>query len=202
MCIGGVVLAMALAEDTANDWLPLIMVDGHGFDATMGSLVFALFAASRTIGRFSGGPIVERVGRSRVLLVSALFAATGLALIAYVDSQVVAVVAVALWGLGASLGFPSRSRPSRRCSAPPPRRAGRRRRSSWGRRKQGEGPRRLFCEVNRPCSSAAPRSDVQRSGLFTRVHVGALHLDGRVLEGDGEVCAHALVDLLEDLHRV
>lgn len=106
MCIGGVVLAMALAEGTANDWLPLIMVDGHGFDATMGSLVFALFAASRTIGRFSGGPIVERVGRSRVLLVSALFAATGLALIAYVDSQVVAVVAVVLWGLGASLGFP------------------------------------------------------------------------------------------------
>ena len=106
VCIGGVVLAMALAEGTANDWLPLIMVDGHGFGATRGSLVFALFAASMTIGRFSGGPIVERVGRSRVLLVSALFAATGLALIAYVDSQVVAVVAVVLWGLGASLGFP------------------------------------------------------------------------------------------------
>ena len=106
VCIGGVVLAMALAEGTANDWLPLIMVDGHGFGATMGSLVFALFAASMTIGRFSGGPIVERVGRSRVLLVSALFAATGLALIAYVDSQVVAVAAVVLWGLGASLGFP------------------------------------------------------------------------------------------------
>ncbi|WME22729.1 MFS transporter [Brachybacterium sp. GU-2] len=106
VCIGGVVLAMALAEGTANDWLPLIMVDGHGVGATMGSLVFALFAASMTIGRFSGGPIVERVGRSRVLLVSALFAATGLALIAYVDSQAVAVVAVVLWGLGASLGFP------------------------------------------------------------------------------------------------
>ena len=104
--IGGVVLAMALAEGTANDWLPLIMVDGHGFGATMGSLVFALFAASMTVGRFAGGPIVERAGRSRVLLVSALFAATGLALIAYLDSQVVAVAAVVLWGLGASLGFP------------------------------------------------------------------------------------------------
>src|SRR5699024_5322 len=70
------------------------------------SLVFALFAASMTVGRFAGGPIVERAGRSRVLLVSALFAATGLALIAYVDSQVAAVAAVVLWGLGASLGFP------------------------------------------------------------------------------------------------
>src|SRR5699024_6919635 len=104
--IGGIVLAMALAEGTANDWLPLIMVDGHGFGATMGSTVFALFAASMTIGRFCGGPIVARVGRARVLLVSALFAATGLALISFIDSQPVAVGAVVLWGLGASLGFP------------------------------------------------------------------------------------------------
>lgn len=89
--IGGIVLAMALAEGTANDWLPLIMVDGHGFGATMGSTVFALFAASMTIGRFCGGPIVARVGRARVLLVSALFAATGLALISFIDSQPVAV---------------------------------------------------------------------------------------------------------------
>lgn len=104
--IGGIVLAMALAEGTANDWLPLIMVDGHGFGATMGSTVFALFAASMTIGRFCGGPIVARVGRARVLMVSALFAAVGLALISFVDSQPVAVAAVVLWGLGASLGFP------------------------------------------------------------------------------------------------
>ena len=104
--IGGIVLAMALAEGTANDWLPLIMVDGHGFGATMGSTVFALFAASMTIGRFCGGPIVARVGRARVLLVSALFAATGLALISFIDSQPVAVGSVVLWGLGASLGFP------------------------------------------------------------------------------------------------
>ncbi|QCR52648.1 MFS transporter [Brachybacterium sp. SGAir0954] len=104
--IGGVVLAMALAEGTANDWLPLVMVDGHGFGATMGSTVFALFAAAMTVGRFSGGPLVARAGRSRVLMVSALFAALGLTLISFVDSQAVAVLAVVLWGLGASLGFP------------------------------------------------------------------------------------------------
>ena len=104
--IGGIVLAMALAEGTATDWLPLVMVDGHGFGATMGASVFALFAASMTVGRFAGGPIVARAGRARVLMVSALFAAAGLALIAFVDSQGVAVAAVILWGLGASLGFP------------------------------------------------------------------------------------------------
>ena len=104
--IGCIVLAMALAEGTANDWLPLVMVDGHGLDATLGSAVYAIFAASMTLGRFAGGPIVARVGRSRVLMVSALFAAVGLSLVAYVDNQAVAVTAVVLWGLGASLGFP------------------------------------------------------------------------------------------------
>src|SRR5699024_3143237 len=39
-------------------------------------------------------------------MVSALFAAVGLALVAYVDHQAVAVTAVVLWGPGASLGFP------------------------------------------------------------------------------------------------
>src|SRR5699024_11887052 len=39
-------------------------------------------------------------------MVSSLYAAFGLALVAYVDHQAVAVTAALLWGLGASLGFP------------------------------------------------------------------------------------------------
>ncbi|WP_304502221.1 MFS transporter [Brachybacterium sp. FME24] len=121
--IGGIVLAMALAEGTATDWLPLIMVDGHGFGATMGSTVFALFAAAMTVGRFTGGPIVARVGRARVLMVSALFAAAGLALIAFVDSQTVAVLAV---GPGGLARLPARTLRRRRLGGEPrrPRGAG------------------------------------------------------------------------------
>ncbi len=52
--IGVIVLAMALAEGTANDWLPLIMVDEHGFDASWGSASYAVFAAGMTVGRFAG----------------------------------------------------------------------------------------------------------------------------------------------------
>lgn len=106
LCIGFIVLAMALAEGTATDWLPLIMVDGHGLDAALGSAVFAVFAASMTIGRFCGGPIVHRFGRAPVLAVSASSAVAGLLLVSLVDHEVVAGVAVVLWGLGASLGFP------------------------------------------------------------------------------------------------
>src|SRR5699024_9472493 len=104
--IGGIVLAMALAEGTANDWLPLVMVDGHGFDATMGSTVFALFAAAMTAGRFAGGPVVARVGRPRVLGVRALVRGARPALNSFGDRPPGAVVGVGVGGLGASLGFP------------------------------------------------------------------------------------------------
>ncbi|MEV5069574.1 MFS transporter [Microbacterium sp. LMI12-1-1.1] len=106
LLIGVIILAMALAEGTANDWLPLVMVDGHGFDPALGSTIYAVFAAAMTIGRFSGGWFIERFGRPAVLSASGVFAAVGLALVIFVDHQLVAAAAVLLWGLGASLGFP------------------------------------------------------------------------------------------------
>lgn len=106
LLIGVVILAMALAEGTANDWLPLVMVDGHGFDAALGSTVYAMFAAAMTVGRFIGGWFIDRFGRAAVLCASAVFGVIGLALVIFVDNQVVAGIAVVLWGLGASLGFP------------------------------------------------------------------------------------------------
>ncbi|MEE2039234.1 MFS transporter [Nocardiopsis sp. CT-R113] len=104
--IGVIVLAMALAEGTANDWLPLIMVDGHGFDPAAGSMVYAVFAASMTVGRFAGGYFLARFGRAGVLAASAFAGVVGMGLVAGADSPLLAAAAVVLWGLGASLGFP------------------------------------------------------------------------------------------------
>lgn len=106
LLIAAIVLAMALAEGTAGDWLPLVMVDGHGFGPASGSAVYAIFAASMTIGRFTGGPFISRYGRAPVLRVSIIAGALGMALVIFVDSQWIAAAAVVLWGLGASLGFP------------------------------------------------------------------------------------------------
>mgnify|MGYP004496069691 CR=1 FL=1 len=106
LLIGVVVLAMALAEGAANDWLPLLMVDGHGFDPAWGSAVYVVFAAAMTAGRFGGGWFLERFSRAAVMCASAVIGGVGLALVIVVDNQVVAAAAVVLWGLGASLGFP------------------------------------------------------------------------------------------------
>jgi MFS family permease len=104
--IGFVVFAMALTEGTASDWLPLIMVDGHGLDAALSSAVYAIFAATMAVGRLTGGHVVRRFGRAKVVAVSAALAAGGMGLVAAVDTLPVVSVAVLLWAVGAALGFP------------------------------------------------------------------------------------------------
>lgn len=106
LLIGAIVLAMALAEGSANDWLPLLMVDGHGMSAASGSLVYAGFAAAMTVGRFGGTYVLDRYGRITVVRASAASGALGLLIVVVSDSPVLAGVAVLFWGLGASLGFP------------------------------------------------------------------------------------------------
>lgn len=104
--IGFIVLAMAMAEGTANDWLPILMVDEHGFSPTSGSLIYLTFAVTMTVGRFSGGWFLQRLGRADLLVGCATLGAIGLATIALTHSPVLAWLSVMLWGLGASLGFP------------------------------------------------------------------------------------------------
>ena len=106
LLIGFVVLAMALAEGAANDWLPLLMIDGHGFAQTTGTLIYLVFTVGMTLGRFAGAPVVNRFGRALTLRASALLGALSLALVVFCDVQWVAAAAVMLWGVGASLGFP------------------------------------------------------------------------------------------------
>lgn len=104
--IGIIVLAMALAEGAANDWLPILMVDEHGFSPASGSLVYVGFAIAMTVGRFGGGHLLERLGPATVIRWSAVLCAAGLAVVILSPVPQIAAFSVVLWGLGASLGFP------------------------------------------------------------------------------------------------
>jgi len=104
--IGLIILGMAFAEGSANDWLALAMVDGYGVDNTTGALVFGVFVTAMTVGRVAGVPLLDRYGRVPVLRVSAVLAAVGLLLVIFGPAPVVAIVGVILWGLGSALGFP------------------------------------------------------------------------------------------------
>ena len=105
LLIGVLVLGMAFAEGSANDWLPLAMVDGHGLDNAAGAAAFGVFVAAMTVGRIAGVPLLDRFGRVPVLRGSAALAVAGLLLVIF-GSVPLALVGVVLWGLGAALGFP------------------------------------------------------------------------------------------------
>jgi len=104
--IGLIVLGMAFAEGSANDWLALAMVDGHGVDNASGAIMFGVFVTAMTVGRLSGVILLDRFGRVPVLRGSALLAIAGLILVIFVPNATVAVVGIVMWGLGSALGFP------------------------------------------------------------------------------------------------
>ncbi len=106
LLIGLIVLGMAFAEGSANDWLSLAMVDGHGLDNAAGAAVLGLFLAAMTAGRIGGTVALDRFGRVPVLRISAALAVVGLLIVIVVPVDAVAIAGVALWGIGASLGFP------------------------------------------------------------------------------------------------
>jgi fucose permease len=106
LLIGVIVLGMTFAEGSANDWLSLAMVDGHGFDNATGAAIFGVFVAAMTVGRVAGAFLLDRFGRVPVLRASAVSAAVGLAVVIFVPNATLAVVGVVFWGLGAALGFP------------------------------------------------------------------------------------------------
>ncbi|WP_428965316.1 MFS transporter [Micromonospora fluostatini] len=106
LLIGLLVLAAAFTEGSANDWLAVAFVDGYGFSEAAGAAVFAVFVVGMTLGRTAGTVAIDRWGRVPVLLTTIVLAGVGALLAVLAGSGPVAIVGVALWGLGASLGFP------------------------------------------------------------------------------------------------
>ena len=106
LMIGLIVFAAALTEGSANDWVSLSVVDGFGTTHAGGALAFGLFVTAMTAMRLLGTALLDRYGRIPVLRLAAGLAVVGLLLFGLVPSMPIALVGVALWGVGAALGFP------------------------------------------------------------------------------------------------
>jgi predicted MFS family arabinose efflux permease len=106
LMIGVMVLAMALTEGVANDWLGVAMVDGYGAPAWLGAAAFALFVVAMTTGRVTGTVLLDTFGRLPVLWGSMAVAAAGVLLVVLGQVALLVTIGIVLWGLGASLGFP------------------------------------------------------------------------------------------------
>lgn len=106
LLLGVLVLGLALAEGAAGDWVALALADGHGQSDAAGAAGYGLFVTFMTIGRFAGTLVLDRFGRVPVMRWCAALAVAGLALFVAAPAPWLAFVGLAVWGLGASLGFP------------------------------------------------------------------------------------------------
>jgi len=106
LAVGLMVLAFALTEGSANDWLALALIDGHDAPQWVGTAGFAAFVTAMTVGRMTGTSLLDRYGRAPVLRATAVLALAGLLLLVLGPHPVLVGLGVVLWGLGASLGFP------------------------------------------------------------------------------------------------
>ncbi|NHW45393.1 MFS transporter [Paenarthrobacter sp. MSM-2-10-13] len=106
LLIGVLVLGLALAEGAAGDWVALALADGYGQSDAAGAVGYGLFVTFMTIGRFAGTVILDRFGRVVVMRWCSATAVVGLSLFVFSPVPWLAFVALAVWGLGASLGFP------------------------------------------------------------------------------------------------
>ena len=106
LLIGLFVLAFAFAEGTANDWITVALIDGHGTSEALGTLGFAIFLTSMTVARWIGPGLLDRHGRVAVVRLLAGLAVAGLVLFVFGPNAPVAFVGALLWGAGTSLGFP------------------------------------------------------------------------------------------------
>ena len=105
LLIGVMVLAAAFTEGSANDWMAVAFVDGHHVARAVGVLALAAFLSFMTIGRIVGTRILDRHGRVPVLRVLFTAAVAGCGFVVFGYTWL-ALVGAAVWGIGASLGFP------------------------------------------------------------------------------------------------
>lgn len=105
LLIGVMVLAAAFAEGSANDWMAVGFVDGHHVGEALGVVAFCVFLTFMTLGRIVGTRLLDRRGRVRVLRALFALAILGCVLVVF-GSTWLAFIGAAVWGVGASLGFP------------------------------------------------------------------------------------------------
>ena len=106
LLIGCVMLGVELGEGTANNWLTLAVRDGHHRSDAIAASFFIVFAASETLVRVVGGPLVDRVGRVRAVQFTTGLGVVGVLLFILAGPAWLILLGTVLWATGVSMGFP------------------------------------------------------------------------------------------------
>jgi MFS family permease len=105
LLVGLLAFCCALAQGATSDWLAIHAHDDKGLTEALAAAVFSAYAVSEAVGRFTGGRVIDRVGRVRTLRFGGLLAAIGVAATIILPGSGL-FVGAALWGLGLSVVEP------------------------------------------------------------------------------------------------
>jgi fucose permease len=105
LTVAFIVIGFNLAEGTASTWLPIALVDA-GLSPALATASFTVFAGAMAVGRLSGGPIVDKLGTSKSILLFAAITASGILIVILTNFIALPLIGAMLWGLGNSIGFP------------------------------------------------------------------------------------------------
>ena len=105
LLIGLLAFCSAMAQGATSDWLAIHAHDDKGLTEALAAAAFSAYAVAEMIGRFTGGRVVDRIGRVWTVRLCGLVAAVGVAA-AIVLPGVGVFLGALLWGLGLSLVGP------------------------------------------------------------------------------------------------
>ncbi|MDN4478074.1 MFS transporter [Demequina sp. SYSU T00039] len=106
LALGLIIFCAFTIEMSANNWLPLTLVDDFGRTEALAALLYAALVVAQSAVRVVGGRLIDRLGRVRILRGSAVLVAAGVLLIALAPGFWAVPIALLLWGAGAALGYP------------------------------------------------------------------------------------------------
>ena len=104
---GLIALCAAYDEGAIGDWGALHLRQDLGAGAGAAAAAYAAFALAEASGRLSGTTLLERLGRTRVLIVGGLTACAGMLLASLAPNVWLALAGFAATGLGLANLFPA-----------------------------------------------------------------------------------------------
>ena len=88
-----------ICRRSANDWLPIIMVDGHEQSVVTGSIMYTIFVSAMMLARMCSSYFLDRFGRVAVMRATIMMAIIGISIVIFGSNSYVLSVGVVLWGL-------------------------------------------------------------------------------------------------------
>ena len=100
LVLGGLAAVGLLAEGAIYDWSVLYLQEDIGAAPALAALGFASFSAAMAATRFAGDALRTRISAPRLLAGSGLLGAAGMALVLWTRQPVVALIGLAVVGVG------------------------------------------------------------------------------------------------------